>query len=188
MQDFLGDVFELPVMPPAVICVGKFDAVHLGHQELLRQAKAKAASYSLPLLVMCFFPHPATLFTNDPPLSLTNVQQRVALLKLYGADCVICLDFNCNLANLSASSFMQQILLDKLQAKVVVVGKDFRFGKARLGGVNELSLWGKKEAVEVVVAQDVMYKNKRVSTSWCREVVDDPVVLSKLLGRSKLIK
>ena len=94
MNDFLGDVFDLDFMNPAVICIGKFDAVHLGHQKLLAQAKILSLKYSIPLRVVCFFPHPAVFFSNSELKALTSVDERIELLKFYGVDKVIFLDFN----------------------------------------------------------------------------------------------
>lgn len=188
MIDFLGDVFELGFMDPAVVCIGKFDAVHLGHQKLLEQAKMLALKNSIPLRVICFFPHPAVFFSKSKLKALTNVEERAELLKFYGVDQVVCLDFNTNLANLSAQSFMDDVLLLKLKAKFVVVGKDFRFGKSRLGGVEDLIAWGKKENVEVTISQEVFYDSRRISTSWCREVFENKNLLKQLLGRQSIFK
>lgn len=117
---------------PAVVTIGNFDGVHLGHQHLLAEARAAGS----PVVAVTFDPHPAEVFAPDrAPKRLTTLGRRIELLKHHGADEVRVLAFDREMASLSAPDFIRRVLIDQLQASAVVVGENFRFGAKAAGDV-----------------------------------------------------
>ena len=186
--DYFGDWQNLPVFSPAVICIGKFDGVHLGHQQLLLQGQALANELQVKLRVVCFDPHPSSYFSGKPLSALTTIEQRSKWLRYYKVDEVVCLKFNSGLAELGAEEFLQFVLLNKMQAQGVVVGQDFCFGRGKAGNIRMLDCWAKNEGLQLIVADDVCYFGRRISASWCVECLqrNQDALLLKLLNRDKL--
>ncbi|MFK7867030.1 MAG: bifunctional riboflavin kinase/FAD synthetase [Alphaproteobacteria bacterium] len=123
----------------AVIALGNFDGVHLGHQHILNQTKMLAKQAGARAIALSFEPHPRQYF--DPKLSLFRLTpailkaDRIAAL---GLDGLMILPFKENLAKLSPQAFIDQILIQKCKAKQVVVGHDFHFGQKRQGSPDTL--------------------------------------------------
>jgi riboflavin kinase/FMN adenylyltransferase len=126
-------------MSGSVVCVGVFDGVHRGHRSLIAQARVEADRAGLPLVAVTFWPHPAAVLRPaDAPRSLATIEGRVELLRAAGAEEVDVLRFDADLAGLTAEEFVQRELLDRLGARVVVVGENFVFGAHAAGNVEVL--------------------------------------------------
>ena len=118
----------------AVLAIGNFDGVHLGHQQVIADARALAAAKNVPLGVMLFDPHPQQFFAPDaPPFRLTRLVTRAALLADLGVDFTLALPFDATMAACEAEDFISDILLAQLGVSAVCVGYDFCFGKGRRG-------------------------------------------------------
>ncbi len=127
----------------SVLVVGNFDGVHLGHQHVLRRARGIADERGLPLVAVTFDPHPmAVLRPEHAPTALTRLEQRAELLTAYGADEVLALPFDREMASWTPEEFAQRVLVDALHAAVVVVGANFRFGHRAAGDVAGLTAFG----------------------------------------------
>jgi riboflavin kinase/FMN adenylyltransferase len=114
--------------------IGNFDGVHRGHQALLRVAKERAAALGGPAGVILFEPHPREFFQPDKPhFRLTPLARKLELLEQHGLDVAVVLAFDAALAGLSPDAFIARILVGALAARHVVIGYDFRYGKARAG-------------------------------------------------------
>ncbi len=117
-----------------VVVIGNFDGVHLGHQAVLKTAKEKALSQHIPCGVLTFEPHPRRLFRpDDPPGRLTPFDFKMEKLAQNGVDFATVLPFDWDFASRSAASFIDDVLIDALGARHVIVGSDFRFGQLRQG-------------------------------------------------------
>ncbi len=117
-----------------VLAVGNFDGVHRGHQEVLGIALDKARELRAPMAVMTFEPHPRTFFRPDQPLfRLTPRDLKSDLMHAGGASHVFALNFDGQLAGLTAEDFITRQLLERLKVQHVVTGYDFHFGKGRKG-------------------------------------------------------
>ncbi len=128
-------------MTGSVVVIGNFDGVHPGHQQVL--AAARQAEPDLPLVVMTFWPHPASVVRPDGgPKLLTNLEDRVALLRRAGADEVRVVDFTRDLSQLTPAEFVEQHVLP-LDPVRVVVGENFRFGHRAAGTVDTLEDLGR---------------------------------------------
>lgn len=122
-----------------VVCVGVFDGVHRGHQALIAEARAAADERGLQLVVVTFDPHPAAVLRPiAAPKSLATIDERVRLLKEAGADEVDILRFDETMSHESPAEFADSVLVNRLDARVVVVGSNFLFGENAAGDVGTL--------------------------------------------------
>lgn len=123
----------------AVVAIGNFDGVHRGHRALVEEAAAIAKNLNAPLAVLTFEPHPREFFApQGEPFRLTSLAQKARLLEGLGVQHLFALPFGAALAALPPAGFVT-LLKDKIGAAHVVTGPDFRFGKGRAGGVEQLS-------------------------------------------------
>lgn len=169
-----------------VLTIGNFDGIHLGHQALIKTMKARAAELKLPSLVMTFEPQPLEfLATHIKVPRLTRFREKIYLLSKAFVEKVWVVRFNAKFAALTADEFIKYILLEKLHAKHIIVGQDFRFGRGREGDIGHLQKAGKKFGFTVEMMSDVMIEGERVSSTRVRKaLVDDNLLLAQtLLGR-----
>jgi riboflavin kinase/FMN adenylyltransferase len=133
-----------------VVVIGNFDGVHLGHQHVVRRARELADAQGLALVAVTFDPHPmAVLRPEHAPVMLTTIEQRAALLVRAGADAVLALPFDREMAGWSPDEFAERVLVTCLRAAAVVVGANFRYGCRAAGDVACLTEFGKEHDVEV---------------------------------------
>ena len=141
-------VFDVsnPVPPDAqnaVVVIGNFDAVHLGHQALITAAQDFAISQNKPCAVLTFEPHPRRIFrADDPPFRVTPAAVKLERLEAAGIDTVYICPFNWDLAALSANEFIQTILKDKIAPAHIYIGDDFHFGHNRTGNAATIRAQG----------------------------------------------
>lgn len=146
----------LPEQRGAVVALGNFDGVHLGHREVIRQAKKRADTLGVPLGVIVFEPHPREFFLRaDKPFRLTSLSQKARLLENEGVDLLYVLTFDQDLAGKLAQDFIFDILVTSLGVVHVVTGYDFRFGKGRGGDVTVIGYMGQEEGYGVTVVDPV---------------------------------
>ena len=184
---------ELPEQfGPSVVTIGKFDGVHVGHRAVLQRLVAIARERSLVATVVTFDRHPADQLRpgSSPPELLSGAQK---LERLAGADidAVLVLPFDAELSRLAPDQFVSDILVAALQARVILVGRDFRFGMNGSGTVQSLRRMGAASGFEVQVIDDVMPTgDRRVSSTWIRELLAAGEVgrASELLGRNPAVR
>jgi len=175
----------------SVVTIGSFDGVHLGHQAILQQVKATAAMLGLPSVVMTFEPQPQEYFSGEKaPARLMRLREKIDALLEFGIDRIVCLQFNRVLRNLTASEFIQQVLIDGLSIKHLIVGDDFRFGCDRSGDFRMLAEFGKNCDFDVQDTKTLEIDNERISSTRVREFLQqaDFGRASQLLGRPFSIK
>jgi riboflavin kinase/FMN adenylyltransferase len=119
----------------AVVTLGTFDGVHLGHQKILKRLKELAAQNGGETVVLTFNPHPRmVLYPDDHKLKLlSTIEERMVRFKEAGIDHLIIVPFTKEFSRMSASEFVENIILDKIGASILVIGHDHRFGKNREG-------------------------------------------------------
>src|ERR1039458_4459212 len=112
-------------MSGTAVTIGAYDGVHLGHRALLRDLSAQAAARGLSTVVVTFDRHPASVVRPDSaPLQLTDRVQKIELLEACGIDRILVVDFDRSRADESAEDFVKEVLVDTLEARLVVVGED----------------------------------------------------------------
>lgn len=123
-----------PDLKGCVVALGNFDGVHKGHQAVILTAKRIAAGLGAPLAVMTFEPHPRAFFNPaQPPFRLTPFRVKARLIEALGTDLLYMQHFDQAFANMTAIEFAGDILVGGLEARHVVVGYDYVFGKGRQG-------------------------------------------------------
>lgn len=169
-----------------VATIGNFDGVHRGHQAILARLRERAVELGVPSCVVIFEPQPREYFAPETaPARLARLRDKVALLAAEGVDRVLCLAFNQRLSRLSASEFVETILVDGLGVRHLEVGDDFRFGCDRLGDFAFLQDAGEQHGFTVEAAQTVELDGLRVSSTQVRDALaaaDFPLA-ERLLGR-----
>jgi riboflavin kinase / FMN adenylyltransferase len=173
----------------AVITIGNFDGVHLGHRALFHEVIEKADAINGTSIVMTFEPHPVRVLKQNGHLSLITVyEQKIELIENAGVDVLICVPFTKEFATISAKDFIQDVLLKSIGMKAIVVGKDYTFGKNREGDIDLLKTYANNLGFEVVVADWIQTSKNwpgRISSTRTRELVMAGKVdeAQKLLGR-----
>jgi riboflavin kinase/FMN adenylyltransferase len=172
----------LPKWEEAVVCIGTFDGVHLGHQKVIGQAVSLARSKNIPCILVTFDRHPAkTLRPDKCPQAISTLGQNLEVIKQCGIDITVILRFDKELAETTAQDFLDKILRQHLHVTTLVIGHDFAFGKGREGTGEWLS-----ERIETVVVPAYELEGERVSSSGIRAALNnnDLSKARKWLGRN----
>ncbi|MGA6924278.1 MAG: bifunctional riboflavin kinase/FAD synthetase [Desulfosarcina sp.] len=178
----------------AVITIGNFDGVHIGHQALFHEVVEMAEAIDGTAMAMTFEPHPIRVITqNEHPPLITLYEQKAELIEKAGIDVLICIPFSMAFAALSARSFVEDILVGRIGMKAVIVGQDYTFGNRREGNVALLKRYADEMAFDVIVAewiQSSTVDNERISSTAIRELVKEGLVrkAGKMLGRDYQIR
>jgi riboflavin kinase / FMN adenylyltransferase len=181
-----------PGMAPAcALTIGNFDGVHRGHQAMLALLKSEAQQRGVPSCVLTFEPHPRDYFAElhrKPELAPARVgtlRDKLEDLTHSGVDQCIVLPFRAALATQSADDFIQQVLVNALGVRYVLVGDDFRFGKARAGDYALLDAAGDAHGFDVARMNSYEVHKLRVSSSAVREALGQGRMAdaARLLGR-----
>lgn len=170
----------------AAVTIGNFDGLHLGHQALIAAARQYAAERELLTTVVSFDPLASEYFApGRAPARIYNASERLRLMRQFGVDLVWLLRFNAQMAATEAQTFIDQMLVGALNAKVILVGDDFRFGNNRLGDVAMLRAVADAKGFEVVQASTLTVDGQRASSTAVRQTLDkgDFPGTEALLGR-----
>ena len=154
---------------PTIATVGNFDGLHLGHQEIIRYITDQATAQNLESVLVSFEPTPKEYFMGDnAPARIYSLRDRIVISKELGIHHFVCLRFNGSLAELHASDFVKNILVEALNIKNLVIGDDFRFGNDRQGDIDLLQAMGPELGFVVEDKNTIMHANTRVSSSLIR--------------------
>ncbi len=174
----------------AVITIGNFDGVHIGHQALFQEVVAKADEMNGTAIAMTFDPHPLRVIKHNKTLSLITLrEQKLELISASGIDVLICVPFTCEFADMSARSFVEDLLVKRIGVKAIIAGEDYTFGKNREGNIDLLKSYGQELGFEVVVSMWIQTaasgESDRISSTRIRKLVAEGRVddAQKLMGR-----
>ena len=170
----------------SVVTIGVFDGVHLGHQRIVASAAAAARELGLPLVVVTFDPHPSEVVRpGSHPELLCSLRRRAELLAELGADAVCVLQFTLEFSHLGPEDFVRAVLADRLHARRVVVGENFRFGYRAAGDVALLAELGEKYDFRAEGVPLLAQDGVPTSSSAIRELVaaGDVAGAARGLGR-----
>ena len=169
----------------AVVTIGNFDGVHLGHQAVIDQVRELANRHDLVPTVVCFEPMPREYFSAAAaPARLTRLRRKFRLIAGRAIERLVCLRFNEFMAGMSAANFVDDILCRALDTRHVIVGEDFRFGRNRGGDIGMLRTRAAKAGFEVVAATTFVIRGERVSSTGVRLALAEGnlEVAAELLG------
>ena len=170
----------------SVVCIGAFDGLHLGHRALVRRAVGRAQALGVPAVALSFEPLPREFFARDQlPPRLTLARGKVQGLRELGADGVGLLRFDARLSAMTAQDFVRRLLVQRLAAREVWIGPEFRFGHKRGGDLPLLQAMGKELGFSAGEIEPVQALGERVSSTRIREALraGDFLQAENLLGR-----
>ena len=175
--------------PPrgAILSIGNFDGVHIGHQAVLSHVAARAKSMGVPAVAMTFDPHPIKLLRpSEAPRLVTTLEQRLSLIGRTGIESCLVLPFTHKLARMSASDFVRRVLVERFGIREVYIGNNFRFGADRGGDVRLLAEMGEELGFQAAASPIVEAANGVVSSSRVRQAIGEGRVeqAETLLGRA----
>jgi riboflavin kinase/FMN adenylyltransferase len=157
----------------AVVTIGTFDGVHIGHQKIIARLKEVATQHGGETVLITLYPHPRmVLFPDDNDLQLLSTQdEKTDLLHKYGIDHLVVIPFSKEFARLTSLEFVRDILVDKIGVKTLVIGYDHHFGRNREGSIEQLRELAPQFHFEVeeIPAQDIDHVN--VSSTKIREAL-----------------
>ena len=151
-----SDVSQIPAdLTGSVVTLGNFDGVHRGHRAVLTEVVSRASAEGLTSVAVTFDPHPlAVLHPEKAPDLITTLDHRLSLLEDAGIDAVYVMEFTRELAAWTPERFVEEVFVDTLMARAVVVGHDTRFGVRNSGDVQTLLELGERFGFEVVTITD----------------------------------
>lgn len=168
------------------VALGNFDGLHIGHQKLIETMIKESRIKKLKSSVLLFNNHTKTVLNNTKkPEILTTNEQKTKLLESLGVELIYSMDFNAKIMKLSPEEFVTKILIDKLNAKLVVVGFDYKFGYKATGNSEVLKQLGKNYGFEVIIIGPVYSDNNIVSSTLIRKLLKMGKIkeANELLGR-----
>lgn len=173
-----------------MLSIGNFDGVHVGHQAVLRHVVATARDGGVPAAVMTLHPHPVKLLRpSAAPQLVTTLPQRLALIAATGIDVALVLPFTHRLARMEAARFVREVIVDRLAAREVYIGANFRFGADRGGDVELLVRMGVELGFRASAWPTVLVDDEPVSSTRVRAAVSAGEVekAARLLGRAPFV-
>ena len=171
----------------AIILIGNFDGLHLGHQKLFALAKNFKKKYSLKIGVLTFEPMPKMYFNKDiKNFRISNKKQKINLLNNINVDFVIIKKFDKKFSKTKSVDFIENILKKKLNAKFIFVSNNFRFGNKRKGDVKQLIRCEEKNKYKIIKPKPLLIKKKIASSSLIRNYLQKGKLneANKLLNRN----
>lgn len=181
MEYITGDKFEFK---NTAVTLGKFDGLHLGHKLLINKVKS-LKEYGLKATMFTFNMHPNNILYKKNIKLLYTEEEKVRLANKFGMDIFISFPFTDDIMNMSAKSFIIDVLVKQLDVKVVVIGADYKFGHNRMGDVKLLKSYGKLYGFEVIVFDKLKINQVISSSSIIRQELEkgNLEIVNKFLGR-----
>jgi riboflavin kinase/FMN adenylyltransferase len=154
---------------PTVVTIGTFDGVHAGHQKIIERLVNEAKMSNLESVILTFFPHPRMVLQKDSDIKLINtIEERKQILEKSGIDHLIIHPFTYQFSRLTALEFVRDILVNKLNAKKIIIGYDHRFGRNRTANIDTLKEYGKQFDFEVEEISEEDIEDVAVSSTKIR--------------------
>ena len=182
------DLNNLPAFKNAVLTIGSFDGVHMGHQQIIQQINDLAASIDGESVLITFHPHPRLVVSKDKDsLRLLNtLEEKAALLEQYGVDALVVVPFSKEFASQSPDAYIQDFLVAHFQPKIIAIGYDHKFGKDRAGNISYLRKFEEECQFKVVEISKQEVADIAVSSTKVRKALSKGEVrkADKLLGHT----
>jgi riboflavin kinase/FMN adenylyltransferase len=168
-----NNIDEFTAVNNAVVTIGTFDGVHIGHRKIISGIKELAESTGGETVILTFFPHPRMiLHPEDESLKLiTTIAEKAELMERLGVDHLIITPFSRDFSNQSAESYIRDVLVNKIGTKKIVIGYDHRFGKDRQGGFEDLQRLGPVYGFDVVEIPEQDINEVAISSTRIRNAL-----------------
>lgn len=174
-------------IPHAVVTIGTFDGVHLGHQKILNRLRVLADQSHGETVLITFWPHPRMVLRPDSHniRLLSTFEEKNRLLEEFGVDHLVSIPFTKAFSETSSEEFIHHILIEKIQTKILVIGYDHKFGKGREGGFEHLHANQEKYGFELEEIPREDIDSIGISSTKIRQALEngDIVSANNFLGR-----
>lgn len=182
-----GDGFDddLSIITGGVITIGNFDGVHRGHVRLLEHVRSLADQLGGPAIAIVLDPHPASILRPEfAPKRLTDIQTRAELMDRIGIDALVVCQINRHFLNLSAEAFFASLVQNRLNAKAMVEGPNFFFGRDRGGNVDVLAALCGSANIQLNIVEPMEFGSQMISSTRIRGLLAEGAVAeaAELLG------
>jgi len=169
-------ITELTTFPDSLrggaISIGKFDGMHLGHSLILNRLKSYAHQRQIPAILVTFDPPPAVLLQPDAdPKTICTLERKIELIRNFHVDAVVVIPTTHELLQQSAETFFYETIQNRFHTKVVVAGRNFSFGRDRIGNPDVIKLYGQWTGIEVDIVDPLQLGEERVSSSGIRRLI-----------------
>ncbi|MDB5134294.1 MAG: bifunctional riboflavin kinase/FAD synthetase [Mucilaginibacter sp.] len=181
-----NNIDEFEPVKNAVVTIGTFDGVHLGHRKIIEGIKELAKASGGETVILTFFPHPRMiLHPEDQNIKMINtISEKAELLEQLGVDHLIITPFSRDFSNQTAEEYIRDVLVDKIGTKKIVIGYDHRFGKDRQGGLAELQQLAPVYGFEVIEIPEQDIHDVAISSTLIRKALlnDEIDLANEFLG------
>jgi len=174
-----NNIDEFTAIDNAVVTIGTFDGVHIGHRKIIAGIKELAQQTGGETVILTFFPHPRMiLHPEDESIKLiTTITEKAQLMEQLGVDHLIITPFSRDFSNQTAEDYIRDVLVNKIGTKKIVIGYDHRFGKDRQGGLDDLLKLGPVYGFDVVEIpeqdiDEVAISSTRIRTALLNDKID----------------
>lgn len=170
----------------SAVCLGNFDGVHTGHMEIIRTLLNEAKEKNLRAVMLTFRIHPENYVSGTEKTKLiTDEKTKFNILAETGLDALYLNEFDASIKNMDPEEFIKNILIEKMKAKVLVAGFNYRFGKDRKAGAEELLGYGNEYGIKVIIVPAVYYEGQIVSSTLIRDKLGKGLIeqANGMLGR-----
>lgn len=182
----IRDISGIQLPAGCVATIGNYDGLHLGHQVILQQLSSAADKHNLPKVVISFEPLPSEFFTGNKAQRIYPFRDKARLLEGFDIDYFLCLRFNQAMANMPPEDFVKKVLFKSINARSLIVGDDFRFGKDRKGDYALLQSMGSTNDMQVQKTDTFNDNIGRISSTRVRQhlVSGELAAAKELLGNA----
>jgi riboflavin kinase/FMN adenylyltransferase len=169
LMKYIHGVTDFTLDKPTAVTLGKFDGVHVGHQKLIAIVNEKAKESELLSAAFTFDKLPLSICPQKNQHFITTNSERRKIMEELGLDVEVEFPFTQEFMNTEPEEFIKKVIIDKMHAKVVVVGTDFRFGRGRTGTPELLLEKGPEYGFGAIVVEKEKYHDREISSTYVRE-------------------
>jgi riboflavin kinase/FMN adenylyltransferase len=166
------NIDTLPAFRKAVLTIGTFDGVHLGHQQIIRQLLEESDACGGESVLLTFYPHPRHIVQPDQSLEeLTTLEERILLLSSYGLQNLVVVPFTSEFASLSAEDYIRDFLVARFNPDAIIIGYDHKFGNKREGDFQLLEKLSEKYGYRVKEISEKLINDAIISSTRIRKAL-----------------
>ena len=171
MMKVFKDISALPLFHKAVVTIGTFDGVHIGHRQIIAQLKKEAAAIGGETVLVTFDPHPRKIVTSKPLQLINTLEEKIELLEAQGIDNLVIVPFTNAFAQQSAEAYLEDFLVARFHPHTVIIGYDHRYGKNRTGDFKLLEDYAAKHLFKLIEISGQVIDAITISSTKIREAL-----------------
>jgi len=156
------------IKEPTIITIGKFDGLHNGHKKIINAVLYKANELKLKSIVYTFSTNPKNVLYDEKITPLISNEEKSRIIEAMGIDYLIYEDFNLSFSSMTPEEFVKNILIDRLNVKEIVMGKNSTFGKDKSGDINVMKKLAKKYGFNLTIVGLLKENGEVISSTLIR--------------------